>query len=241
MRNSLAVLLVLMGPSAFAGPKVAVVLDDFGLTYKANPADEEWMALAGPLTFAVMPQSPRTKQAARSAMEAGRELIIHYPFDPFQVLDLAKDSATSEDVAKAARLLEKSLEEMPGAVGLSNHRSPRASRNRPLMREFMRLLKTKKLYYLDSKVLPGSVAYEEARAAGVPAAENAFFLDTAQIHSRAFCEKALAAAVARARRRGEIIVIGHHYFRGTLDCLKDAMPRYAKEGVEFVKVSALAR
>ncbi|OGR96042.1 MAG: hypothetical protein A2V88_13345 [Elusimicrobia bacterium RBG_16_66_12] len=241
MKNSLLAAFAFLAVPACAGPKVAVVLDDFGLTYKKNPPDEEWMSLAQPLTFAVMPDSPRTKKAAKATLEAGKELIIHYPFDPFQKLVLAKDAAAPEDVAGATKLLEKCLRDIPGAVGLNNHRSYRGTRNRPLMREFMKVLKTKNLYFLDSKVSSKTVAYDEAKAAGIPAAMNDIFLDTAEIHTQAFCAKNLAAAVARARAHGEAVAIGHHYFRGTLDCLKEGMPRYAKEGVEFVKASALAR
>lgn len=29
-----------------AAPRIAIVIDDFGLTYPANPADEKWLALA---------------------------------------------------------------------------------------------------------------------------------------------------------------------------------------------------
>lgn len=241
MNNGLLAALLLFAAPACAGPKVAIVLDDFGLTYKKNPPDEEWMSFAQPLTFAVMPASPRTKTAARATLQAGKELIIHYPFDPFQTLSLAQDAAAPEDMASAAKLLEKCLRDIPGAAGLNNHRSYRATQNRPLMRAFMKVLKTKNLYFLDSKVSPKSVAYDEAKAAGVPAAMNDIFLDTAQIHTQAFCARNLAAAVARARKHGEAVAVGHHYFRGTLDCLKEGMPRYAQEGVEFVKASALAR
>ncbi|HAZ08070.1 MAG TPA: hypothetical protein DCZ01_06010 [Elusimicrobia bacterium] len=241
MNNILLAAVLLFAVPSFAGPKVAIVLDDFGLTYKKNPPDEEWMALAQTLTFAVMPESPRTKKAAKATLEAGKELIIHYPFDPFQKLALAKDAATPEDVASATKLLDQCLRDIPGAAGLNNHRSYRGTQNRPLMREFMKVLKTKNLYYLDSRVSPKTVAYEEAKAAHIPAAMNFIFLDTAEIHTRAFCAKNLADVVAHARKHGEAVAIGHHYFRGTLDCLKEGMPRYAKEGVEFVKASALAR
>ena len=47
--------------------------------------------------------------------------------------------------------------------------------------------------------------------------------------------------VAYARRKGSVVAIGHHYFRSTFDCLKEEMPKYEKEGVEFVRASALAR
>ena len=224
MNRRLFAALALLASPAFAGPRVAIVLDDFGLTYKKNVPDEEWMAFDQPLT-----------------LEAGKELIVHYPFDPFQKLVLAKDAAAPEDVVSAGKLLEKSLRDIPGAVGLNNHRSYRATRNRPLMREFMKLLKAKDIYFLDSKVSPRTVAYEEAQAAGVRAVMNYVFLDTAEIHTQAFCARNLAIVVAHARKHGEAVAVGHHYFRGTLDCLKEGMPRYAKEGIEFVKASALAR
>ena len=242
MKNRLLAALILLGAPAYARtPRVAVVIDDFGLTYKKNPPDEDWMKLDGPLTFAVMPESPRTKLAAKATLDAGKELIIHYPFDPFQTFDLAKDAATPADIEKATRLLEKSLKQIPGAVGLNNHRSYRATMNGPLMRAFMKLLKPKGLYFLDSKVSPKTVAGREAKAAGIPTATNYIFLDTAEVHTQPFCAKMLGLAVARARRTGEAVAIGHHYFHGTFDCLKAEMPRYAKEGVEFVKASALAR
>lgn len=241
MNKMLACAFLLLSLPALAGPKVAVVLDDFGLTYKKNPPDSEWMSFDQPLTFAVMPDSPLTKKAAKAAVAAGKEVIIHYPFDPFQKLVLAKDAAAPEDVASATKLLEKCLRDIPGAVGLNNHRSYRGTQNRPLMRAFMRILKTKNLFFLDSKVSPKTVAYEEAKAAGVPTAMNYIFLDTAEIHTQPFCAKNLARAVAHARKTGQAVAIGHHYFHGTFDCLKAEMPRFDKEGVEFVKLSALVR
>ncbi|MBI4371845.1 MAG: divergent polysaccharide deacetylase family protein [Elusimicrobia bacterium] len=244
MSAVVAALLALWSPAAAepgSRPRVAVVLDDFGLTYRRNPPDEEWMALDFPLTFAVMPESPRTKAAAAAAKAAGKELIIHYPFDPFQRLELSTGAVSPADVESVSRLLEKSLRQIPGAVGLNNHRSYRATRNRPLMAAFMRRLKPTGLYFLDSGVSPRSVAYEEARSAGIPAARDVVFLDTAEVHTRPFCARMLARAVAHARRTGAAVAIGHHYFRGTLDCLKAEIPRYQKEGVEFVTASALVR
>ncbi len=236
----LAALLFLAAP-AFAGPRVAVVIDDFALTYPKNPPDAEWMAFDEPLTFAVMPDYKITTSTAKRAHEAGKEVIMHYPFDPYQRYDLNPNAATPGDVEKASKLLARMLKQVPGAVGLNNHRSDRATKNRPLMRAFMKLYKPTGLYFVDSKVSAKSVAYSEAKAAGIRAAENFIFLDTAQVHTKPFCEKMLGRAIAHARKYGSVLVIGHHYFHGTLDCLKEEMPRYAKEGIQFVKASALVK
>ena len=246
--NSLALVLLLALPASAAEPpaskpRIAVVIDDFGLNYKKTPPDEEWIALPSTMTFAVMPESPRTKKIApmTSAASATKELIIHYPFDPFQSLKLAKDAVDPEDEAKVAKLLEKAMKQIPNAKGLNNHRSYRGTQNAPLMRAFMKLLKPTGLYFIDSKVSEKSVAYAEAKAAGIPAGMNWIFLDTAELHTQAFCAKGLKQAVAHARKHGTAIVIGHHYFRSTFDCLKEEMPKYEQDGVEFVRGSVLAR
>ena len=235
-----AVLLFVL-PAAGA-PQVAVIIDDFGLNYKKTPSDEEWMAQAGTMTFAVMPESPSTKKVATLVCAtASKELIIHYPFDPFQSLKLAKDKVDPGDAIKTLKLLEKAMKQIPNAKGLNNHRSYRGTQNRPLMNAFMAQLKPTGLYFLDSKVSEKSVAYAEAKLAGIPAAMNYVFLDTAELHTQAFCVKGLRQAVAHARKTGSAITIGHHYFRTTFDCLKQEMPKYEKEGVEFVRGSTLAR
>ena len=229
-------------PVQAAAPKVAIVIDDFGLNYKKTPPDEEWMALPGTMTFAVMSESPRTKKVSPLvSATANKELMIHYPFDPFQSLKLAKDAVDPEDALKVAALLDKAMKQIPNARGLNNHRSYKATRNRPLMNAFMAQLKPTGMYFLDSKVSEKSVAYAEAKLAGIPAAMNYVFLDTAELHTQAFCAKGLRQAVARARKTGSAIALGHHYFRTTFDCLKEEMPKHEKDGIEFVKASALAR
>ena len=222
-------------------PRLAVVIDDFGLTYKTNVPDEDWYALKWPVTFAVMPESPRTQESARRTKETGHELIVHFPFDPFLSLDLPKDEVSQEDIGKVAKLLEKSLKQIPGPVGLNNHRSYRATQNRPLMKAFMKILEPKGLYFLDSKVSPKTVAFDEARRAGIPAASNTIFLDEAKIHDKAFCIRMLRRAAARARKTGSAVAIGHHYFHGTYEGLMEEVPKLQKEGFEFVFASALAK
>lgn len=222
-------------------PKIAVVIDDFGLTYPKNVPDAAWMKVDFPITYAVMPESPRTARAAKETVENGHELIIHFPFDPFLSLKLSKDGALPEDVEKVRQLLEKSLKQIPNSVGLNNHRSYRATQNRPLMAEFMKLWKSQGRYFLDSKVSPKSVAYEEARKAKIPSAVNVIFIDEAKIHDKQFCIRMLRRAAAYARKHGSVIVIGHHYFHGTYEGLMEEVPRLKSEGFEFTFASALVR
>lgn len=220
--------------------RLAVVIDDFGHDYKTTPPDSEWWALPYPVTFAVMPESKRTRAAAAGAKAAGREVIIHMPFDPFLSLKLPAGELDPADAEKVGKLLEKSLKQIPEAVGLNNHRSYLGTKNRPMMSWFMPRLKSAGLFFVDSRVSGKTVAYEEARKAGVKAAINDFFLEQGK-PSEEFCLKWLATGVSVARRRGSAIVIGHHYHRTTLDCLKKGLPKAAAQGVDVVPVSALLK
>jgi len=243
MSSSLLAALLLACP-ARAGLRVydaqiAVVIDDFGKTTAKNPQDVEWMSFDQPMTFAVMPEAVSTQDAARATLKAGKELIIHFPFDPFQMYDLRPGKATPADVEKMRWLLEDARKTIPGAVGLNNHKAVKATMNRPLMREFMRMLKPTGLFFVDSAVSSMTVAGKVARSSGLRTTFNYRFLDTEEEHTQEFCAKMLAQAVDRARKKGQpTLVIGHHYFRTTLDCLKAEMPRYEKEGVEFIHASA---
>ncbi|MFA6093869.1 MAG: divergent polysaccharide deacetylase family protein [Elusimicrobiota bacterium] len=220
-------------------PRIAVVLDDFGLTYPKNVPDEEWMKLPFPLTFAVMPRSPRTKQAAAAIKASGKELIIHFPFDPFLKLDLDKEKPTEKDMRAVRELLEECFRVVPGAVGLNTHRSYKATMNRPLMRWFMTEYKKRGLYFLDSAAAPRTVAYDEAKAAGILAAKNALFLEDKR-HDAEFCKLILRRAAKIAKQKGQVVVIGHHYFHGTYEGLKEELPKLQAEGFELVFASQLA-
>lgn len=244
MRNSLLLLLALALPGAGAEPRkprIAVVIDDFGFDSKRTPPDAQWLALPFPVSYAVMPASPRTREAAKAVADAGRELLIHYPFDPFQDLKLPPDAADPQDLAKVKALLEQAFRDIPGAAGLNNHISARATANRPLMRAFMPLIKGRVQFFLDSRTTAKTVAYEEARAAGIPAAIEFTFLDTDKPGDKDFCAAMLKRAAARARRTGEAVAIGHHYWPGTLSCLREQVPLLQAQGFEFVPVSSLAR
>ncbi|MFA6318653.1 MAG: divergent polysaccharide deacetylase family protein [Elusimicrobiota bacterium] len=240
----LSVLIAGPCPAAEPGapkPRIAVVLDDFGLTYKKNVPDDKWMAVPFPVTFAVMPSSPRTKSAAKATLAAGHELIIHFPFDPFLPLELPKDRVSPADLAAVTKLWSECLRDIPGAVGVNNHQSLKATKNRPLMEAFMGLVKARGMYFVDSWVSPKSVARDEAAKAGVRTARGTVFIDEAKKHDKPFCARMLRRAAAAARKQGFAVAIGHHYFHGTYDCLTEEVPKLQAEGFEFVTASAVVR
>lgn len=254
-------LLPLLASLAFAQPadrpKLAVVIDDFGFGYKKDQPEEDWFALKFPMTYALMPVSPHTERDAALIPKSGHELIIHFPFDKYLSLKLPKDHVDPEDEKKVDALLSKALTQIPDAKGLNNHQSYRGTMNRPMMAAFMTKIKGKVGFFLDSHVSQQSVAYEEAKKAGIPAAVNMIFLDgTNETKNRkkggaaleagiekdkAGCIHYLRVAAAHARKHGSAVAIGHHYYHGTYRCLVEELPKLQKEGFELVFASQLAK
>jgi polysaccharide deacetylase 2 family uncharacterized protein YibQ len=220
--------------------KLAIVIDDFGFDYPTTPDDAEWWALPFPFTAAVMPESRYTKRAAEGAKKSGHPILLHFPFDPFLPLKLPKDAVLPADAEKVSALLEKGLKQVPDAVGVNNHRSYKGTMNQPMMAWFMPKVKEKGLFFLDSRVSGKTVAYAEAKKAGVKTAINDFFLEEPKTGEE-FCRKWLKTGAALAKRRGTAIIIGHHYYRTTLECLKKGAPELAKQGVDLVPVSELVK
>ena len=61
--------------------KVAIVIDDFGNNMKGT---NQMLSLPIPLTVAVMPFLPSTKEDAIVAHKKGHEVIIHMPMEPIK-------------------------------------------------------------------------------------------------------------------------------------------------------------
>ena len=58
---------------------MAIVIDDAGYSLAGL---KEFLVLPYPLAFSVLPGLPRSREAGRLIVEAGRELLVHLPMEP---------------------------------------------------------------------------------------------------------------------------------------------------------------
>jgi polysaccharide deacetylase 2 family uncharacterized protein YibQ len=98
----------------------------------------------------------------------------------------------------------------------------------------MHELRDRRMFFVDSRTTPDSVAAAIARQSGVPALERDVFLD-ADPHPAA-----IAAQLARlehlARRRGYALGIGHPHAT-TLSVLERWLPELAARGIRVVPLT----
>lgn len=171
---------------------------------------------------------------------APRDVFLHLPMQP---LDYPATNPgpgallVGLDPAEVILRLDTALASVPGARGVNNHMGSAATADPALMATLMGALGERGLLFLDSLTTPHSVAWREARAAGLPVLRNRLFLDVDHLDEAAISAR-LAELVGVARASGQAIGIGHPH-AATAAVLARELPDYMAAGVRFVTISEL--
>lgn len=218
---------------------VSLVLDDTGQSL--DLAEEAAARLPRSVTFAVIPYLPASRSSAERLHALGFPVILHAPMEP---LDGRRWRASGGMLLggmgkeEVRRILLGDLGEVPYAEGVNNHMGSRATQDRALMAAVMEVLSERGLYFLDSRTTPLTVAYDEARAAGVPTAFRSVFLDGEDEGGAIMAQ--LDSLVDRSRREGVLVGIGHLRPR-TVEALAARIPYWSRRGVRFVPLREVVR
>ena len=222
---------------AVSGPKLAIILDDFG---NDREAEEAVFALHYPLTISVLPYHAHSTEIAEEAQRRGLEVMLHLPMRA-----IANETPEAHQLEagmsgeEVARVLNGMLESVPTADGVNNHEGSLATTDAKLMGELMPLLKQRDLFFVDSRTTAATVAFEAAEHAGVRSGfRNVPFLDDVQ--DVGAIRKQLELAMRGAKEKGTAIAIGHPHAE-TLRALKEVLPQAETEGVHLVYVSELVK
>jgi len=225
--------IIWLASGAFAVPQMAIIIDDLG--YNLARA-ERAMTLPGPPTVAVLPFATESRVIADHAHSRGIDVILHQPME--SVRDAHIDPGTLTHAMTPTELVaafSAALDSLPGAVGVSNHEGSRLTAEPNAMVLLMLEIKSRGLFFVDSRTTTETVALDVARSAGVPSIKRDVFLDN---HLEA---AAIAAefdrAVHIARKRGHVVVIAHPH-DVTLDFLERVLPT---ADVELTSVKELLR
>jgi polysaccharide deacetylase 2 family uncharacterized protein YibQ len=211
------------------------VLDDWGYSPRNVALISQ---IRSPLTLAVLPHLPYSNDVARRAAACGHEVILHMPMealDPHAPRE-PQTIRVGMSSAEIATLLDRALQSVPTAVGISNHQGSKATADRTLMEEVLRQVKHRRLYFLDSYVTKRSVCREVAQRLKVPFVQRSVFLDNEETSQAIFTQ--LLELAQRARRKGWAIGIGHDRPE-TLEALQQAIPALKQAGYTLVRVSEL--
>ncbi|HSB42417.1 MAG TPA: divergent polysaccharide deacetylase family protein [Methylomirabilota bacterium] len=219
-------------------PRIAVIVDDLGARRDVLDGLRE---IRRPLTVAVLPGLPLSATIARDAARSGMEVLLGLPMEPYRFPELDPGPGAllmSMGPGEIRRVVGGHLETVAPAVGVMNRMGSRLTEDRPRMRAVLEVLAARRLFLVDAYTSSQSVAFDEARDAGVRAARRQILVDPGRGEAD---ERIRWDEVAGwAERRGEVVVVAHGHPR-TVRVLKEYVPRWEARGLRLVPASQLAR
>lgn len=202
-------------------PLFRLVIDDVG--YNIDAVDVLLNASAN-ITLAVLPNAPFRSVAVDRASRAGASVLLHMPMEAH---DHAKNRErpmllTSMRDSELSSILEKAIADLGPIQGVSNHMGSRFTESRRSLDPVMDVLYARQLHFLDSVTSPRTVAFQTARARGIPAAARDIFLDAD--HTPDGVRRAWSVALQIARLKGDTVAI-YHPHPATVHTLADLLRR----------------
>ena len=182
MRLSLALtLLCCLTGTAHAAPVSApatphkaylsLIIDDLGQNL---PRDRRVLALPGPVTTAVMPDTPHAAEFAREAHKAGKIVILHMPMDPATGPFAWHPDLPVDELEKR---LNAAFKAVPYTSGINNHMGSRMTSQPQAMAWLMGNLQQRHKFFVDSRTSAQTVAAAEAQKIGLASVSRDVFLD----------------------------------------------------------------
>ncbi len=237
--DSLVLAWLVLTQGARADPalaRLAVVIDDV----ENSPEDQTvrgFLDFTAPLTLAVLPDPPRSRDLAERAGLCGKEILLHLPMESKNYPeDNPGPQAIYVDLKEGEirRRVREALKAVPGAKGVDNHMGSRATEDPVVMETLLDEIRKQGLFFVDAQTTPNSVAYETANRLGAQCVKSAGFFDDKRDPTA--IQKALLALAKTAQAKHRVLAIGHCR-RTTLEALEAVLPRFREMGVELVPAS----
>jgi polysaccharide deacetylase 2 family uncharacterized protein YibQ len=231
MLRCCAIALALFTASATADqrPLLSLVIDDLGYSLDNGVAAIE---LDGDHTYAILPGSTYAQRLAQHAHQRGKEIILHMPMQSIHSRAAQEPNALNEgmDEDQLTNRVHSLLESVPYIRGVNNHMGSHLTEFDFFMRPVMDSIRSydSRLYFLDSRTSPISVAHAQALDAGLASIRRDVFLDN---------ETHVESIYLQFREHGSAIAIGHPHSQ-TLEVLRANLSA-TKAGFEYLPVSRL--
>lgn len=219
--------------------QAAIVIDDFG---NKMAGTEQMMEMPYPITVAIMPFMPTTKQDAELAHRNGHEVIVHLPMEPLKShKKWMGPGAITCDLPdeEIRRRVHAAIDDVPYAIGINNHMGSKATIDERVMLAILEVCRERGLFFLDSHTNYRSIVSKMAKKVGVPCIENHIFLDDVKTKMHVWNQVKLLQK--HLNEHDTCVAIGHVGGGGkvTADVLRQ-LPA-ALDGIRLVGISKLVR
>ena len=217
-------------------PVLSLVIDDLGYSLDHGLAAID---LDGDHTYAILPESTYSRRLARHAHQLDKEVILHLPMQSIrsgaaQEPNVLNESMNEDQLTAEVHSL---LDAVPYIRGVNNHMGSHLTEFDFFMRPVMDSIRgyDPRLYFLDSRTSPLSVAHAQALDAGLASIRRDVFLDNETNTESIYLQYRIWLEVAR--KHGSAIAIGHPHTE-TLEVLRKNLAATNPE-FRFLRVSKL--
>ncbi|WP_191014764.1 divergent polysaccharide deacetylase family protein [Treponema zioleckii] len=227
-------------PPAKNGATIVFVIDDAG---RSAANTKKYTDLPFPITIAVLPKLPQTRQCADVIRKSGKEMILHQPMQSQKLsLDPGPGAIRGEmSSAEIIQILNENLEELgSGVKGLNNHEGSLITADELRIGTVLDVCREKGIYFLDSRTTAETKAPSAAAARGMRIYEKAGPYIDNEISREKMLER-IYETLNYANRRGSAIVIGHVDKSVNIlpDLLNEMYPYLKAAGYKFATPSTL--
>ncbi|QQZ44708.1 divergent polysaccharide deacetylase family protein [Pseudomonas sp. SK3(2021)] len=209
---------------------LSLIIDDLG---QSLPRDRRVLALPGPVTTAIMPDTPHAAEFAREAHRAGKIVILHMPMDPATGPFAWHPELPIEELE---RRLDAAFKAVPYTSGINNHMGSRMTSQPQAMAWLMAELQRRHKFFVDSRTSAKTVAAAEAQKIGLASVSRDVFLDDERTEDAIGHQ--LQTAINLAHKQGSAVMIGHPYPQ-TLAVLERELPRLKAQGIDWIDIELM--
>jgi polysaccharide deacetylase 2 family uncharacterized protein YibQ len=211
-------------------PRAAIIVDNLGsdLLLARTLAD-----VKAPLTFAVRPAQPFSKEVAELASLLGREVLLQLPQEPARAGETTTPQA--RDRSAVERRLSENLAGVPHAVGVTSGPGAPLARDAEQAQWILSATKENNLFLVDTS---GERADTCEAAAAVPVTCVPSNVRLADGSDEENLHKQLDEVLQTARIRGDVIAVGGAS-PALAAALRSAIPAFAAAGVDLVPASTV--
>ncbi len=218
--------------------KIALVIDDLGYNY------DEALKLAKlpyPVGFSILPYQTYSQEILQLAHQYHKPALLHMPMEPvnYPAVNPGEGALLLLMSPKQVReTLSQALDSLPGIVGVNNHMGSAFTADQELMKAVIEELKSRGLFFLDSRTTKYTVGRALAEEMGAKTCERKVFLDN--LRNKYAIEQKLNELCQKAHQLGSAIGIGHPYPE-TIEVLEEKLGEISRQGCELVRIEELCQ
>ena len=216
-------------------PRIALIIDDIGFSRSRL---DMFLEIDTVMTFAILPRLPMSLLLAEEIHSLGYEIMLHQPMEPIDsTIDPGPGALyVGDDEDKIIMTVEENISEFPFATGVNNHMGSRFTECQREMKDVIKTLKNRGLFFVDSLTTTHSKGYQTAKSLNVASVKRNIFLDS--VLEVSIIRRQLERLKEHALRTGSAIGIGHP-FPETAEAIALFSGSLVASNIKMVKMSSL--